>query len=158
MEAYNIPDKTSPTRDAHIVTFLEGEIVDFNIHTLETTSFKADTDIDSTYWRQLQPFRDLTDDEMIKNIVSKRWITEELTKGWILMRWKERCFLTPTDARQGLTISGFYYISLCRHTGKIEGLYYDPGSSPYQQLSLKPEHSKMVFPAYDFRWPQPTLS
>ncbi|OXV06833.1 hypothetical protein Egran_05398 [Elaphomyces granulatus] len=151
MEAYNIPDKTSPTRDAHIVTFLEGEIVDFNIHTLETTSFKADADIDSTYWRQLQPFRDLTDDEMIKNIVSKRWITEELTQGWILMRWKERCFLTPTDARQGLTISGFYYISLCRNTGKIEGLYYDPGSSPYQQLSLKPQHREMVFPAYDFR-------
>ncbi|CAG7924130.1 unnamed protein product [Penicillium olsonii] len=151
MEAYNIPDKTSPTHDAHIVTFLEGEIIDFNKHTLETKNFKADADIDSTYWRQLQPFKDLSDAEMARNLVSRKWITEELSKGWILMRWKERCFITPTDARQGLTISGFYYISLRREDGHIEGLYYDPGSSPYQQLSLKPETTKMVRPAYDFR-------
>ncbi|KAJ9309955.1 hypothetical protein DTO217A2_593 [Paecilomyces variotii] len=151
MEAYNIPDKTSPTQDAHIVTFLEGEIIDFNKHTLETKSFKADAEIDSTYWRELQPFKNLTDDEMIRNLVSKKWLTEELAKGWILMRWKERCFVTPTDSRQGLTISGFYYISLRRDNGQIEGLYYDPGSSPYQQLSLKPEMEKMMFPAYGFR-------
>ena len=25
-----------------------------------------------------------------------------------------------------------------RSTGKIEGLYYDPGSQPYQQLILRP--------------------
>lgn len=88
MEAYNIPDKTSPTHDAHIVTFLEGEIIDFNKHTLETKNFKADADIDSTYWRELQPFKDLTDAEMARNLVSRKWITEELSKGWILMRWK----------------------------------------------------------------------
>lgn len=173
MEAYNIPDKSSPTHDAHIVTFLEGEIIDFNKHTLETKNFKADADIDSTYWRELQPFKDLPDSEIAKNLVSKKWITEELVRGWILMRWKgrftykacskriisicmtdktsERCFITPTDSRQGLTISGFYYISLRREDGRIEGLYYDPGSSPYQQLSLKPETAKMVRPSYNFR-------
>ncbi|KAI2788785.1 hypothetical protein POX_e06806 [Penicillium oxalicum] len=151
MEAYNIPDKSSPTRDAHIVTFLEGEIIDFNHHTLETKNFKADADIDSTYWRELQPFKDLTDAEISKNLVSKKWITEHLLRGWILMRWKERCFITPTDARQGLTISGFYYISLRREDGHVEGLYYDPGSSPYQQLSLKPEMRKMECPSYSFR-------
>ncbi|KAL2871113.1 GID4/VID24 family protein [Aspergillus lucknowensis] len=151
MEAYNIPDKTSPSHDAHIVTFLEGEIIDFNAHTLETKNFKADAEIDSTYWRELQPFKNLTDEEMTRKLVSRKWITDELCKGWILMRWKERCFITPTDARQGLTISGFYYISLNRESGHIEGLYYDPGSSPYQQLSLKPETSKMVRPSYSFR-------
>lgn len=88
MEAYNIPDKTSPTHDAHIVTFLEGEIIDFNKHTLETKNFKADADIDSTYWRELQPFKDLTDSEIAKNLVSRKWITEQLAQGWILMRWK----------------------------------------------------------------------
>lgn len=88
MEAYNIPDKTSPTHDAHIVTFLEGEIIDFNNHTLKTKNFKADAEIDSTYWRELQPFKDLTDAEMAQNLVSRKWITEELSKGWILMRWK----------------------------------------------------------------------
>ncbi|KAI9369960.1 vacuolar import and degradation protein-domain-containing protein [Aspergillus egyptiacus] len=151
MEAYNIPDKTSPSNDAHIVTFLEGEIIDFNTHTLETKNFKADAEIDSTYWRELQPFKNLTDEEMTRKLVSRKWITEELCKGWILMRWKERCFITPTDARQGLTIFGFYYISLHRETGQVEGLYYDPGSSPYQQLSLKPETKKMIRPAYSFR-------
>ncbi|KAL4765696.1 GID4/VID24 family protein [Aspergillus foveolatus] len=151
MEAYNIPDKTSPSHNAVIVTFLEGEIIDFNSHTLETKNFKADAEIDSTYWRELQPFKDLTDDEMTRNLVSRKWITDELCKGWILMRWKERCFITPTDARQGLTISGFYYISLHRETGNIEGLYYDPGSSPYQQLSLKPETKMMTRPSYSFR-------
>ncbi|KAL1973751.1 hypothetical protein VTN31DRAFT_5311 [Thermomyces dupontii] len=152
MEAFNIPDKTSPTRESqNIVTFLEGEIIDLKRHTLETTNFAADVEIDCTYWRELQPFRDMSDSQMVKNLVNRRWVTEELTKRWILMRWKERCFVTPTDARQGLTISGFYYISLCRETGEIEGLYYDPGSSPYQQLSLKPEHSRMVFPTYEFR-------
>ncbi|KAJ6005535.1 hypothetical protein N7451_003479 [Penicillium sp. IBT 35674x] len=151
MEAYNIPDKTSPTQDAHIVTFLEGEIIDFNQHTLETKNFKADADTDSTYWRELQPFKDLSDADIAKNLVSRAWITEKLTQGWILMRWKERCFITPTDSRQGLTISGFYYISLCRENGQIEGLYYDPGSSPYQQLSLKPESAMMTRPSYSFR-------
>ncbi|KAB8078587.1 vacuolar import and degradation protein-domain-containing protein [Aspergillus leporis] len=151
MEAYNIPDKTSPSHDAHIVTFLEGEIIDFNAHTLETKNFKADAEIDCTYWRELQPFKHLSDEAMTRNLVSRKWITEELSKRWILMRWKERCFITPTDSRQGLTISGFYYISLNRESGHIEGLYYDPGSSPYQQLSLKPESKKMVQPSYNFR-------
>ncbi|KKK12281.1 hypothetical protein ARAM_004168 [Aspergillus rambellii] len=151
MEAYNIPDKTSSMHDAHIVTFLEGEIIDFNTHTLETKNFKANAEIDSTYWRELQPFKNLTDEEMTRNLVSRKWVTEDLCKGWILMRWKERCFITPTDARQGLTISGFYYISLHRESGQIEGLYYDPGSSPYQQLSLKPETKRMIRPSYSFR-------
>jgi hypothetical protein len=88
MEAYNIPDKTSPTLDAHIVTFLEGEIIDLNVHSLETTSFKADADIDTTYWRELQPFKDLSDEQMIKNLLSRKWMTEELRNNWILMRWK----------------------------------------------------------------------
>ncbi|PYH43239.1 GID4/VID24 family protein [Aspergillus saccharolyticus JOP 1030-1] len=151
MEAYNIPDKTSPSHDAHIITYLEGEIIDFNKHGLETKNFKADAEIDSTYWRELQPFKHLTDEEMTRNLVSRKWVTEALSKGWILMRWKERCFITPTDSRQGLTISGFYYISLNRENGHIDGLYYDPGSSPYQQLSLNPETRKMVQPSYGFR-------
>lgn len=92
MEAYNIPDKTSPSQDAHIVTFLEGEIIDFNTHTFETKNFKADAEIDSTYWRELQPFKDLTDEEMTRNLVSRKWITDELAKGSILMRWKGMSF------------------------------------------------------------------
>ncbi|OJD15277.1 hypothetical protein AJ78_04462 [Emergomyces pasteurianus Ep9510] len=152
MEAYNIPDKTSNSQGAHITTFLEGEIIDFNTHSLETKNFKASAEIDSLYWRQLGPFKDLSYDEIVRNLVSKKWVTERLAKGWILMRWKERCFITPSHSRQGLTISGFYYISVRREDGHIEGMYYDPGSSPYQHLSLSPQlREKMVFPAYGFR-------
>ena len=63
----------------------------------------------------------------------------------------ERCVLAPSHPRSGLTISGFYYISLNRETGLIEGLYYDPGSSPYQYLTLTPEGKMRTFPAYELR-------
>lgn len=88
MEAYNIPDKSDPEQKSHIVTFLEGEIIDFKTHTLQTKNFKAGADIDTCYWKKLEPFKDMTPDEIVKNLVSKKWITEYLAKGWILMRWK----------------------------------------------------------------------
>ena len=190
MEAFNVPDKSSPTQESSITTFLEGEIIDFNTYTLETKSFKADARIDGTYWRKLEPFKRLTDDEIVRNLVSRRWLTEVLSRNWILMRWKgmyqipnistfrsgfslstlfalfchgfcgnvlmtdgrtvlEKCFITPSEHRSGLTISGFYYVSLRRDNGQIEGLYYDPSSSPYQHLTLTPE--KRGFPVYEFR-------
>ena len=61
----------------------------------------------------------------------------------------EKHFVTPSEAESSLTISGFYYISLRRSDGHIDGLYYDPSSTPYQHLNLSPE--KRTFPAYDFR-------
>ena len=88
MEAFNVPDKSSPTHESSITTFLEGEIIDFNTYTLETKSFNADPRVDGTYWRKLPPFKELTDDEMVRNLVSKRWLREELGMKWILMRWK----------------------------------------------------------------------
>ena len=71
----------------------------------------------------------------------------------------ERCFINESNPGWGLmTISGFYYVALERSTGRIEGLYYDPGSQPYQQLSMMPEGTregsaggvKKWFPALDF--------
>jgi hypothetical protein len=60
----------------------------------------------------------------------------------------EKCFVTPSDESE-LTISGFYYVSMRRDDGRIEGLYYDPNSSPYQHLSLMPE--RRMFPTYQFQ-------
>ena len=88
MEAFNVPDKSSPTNRSSITTFLEGEIIDFNKFTLETKSFKASPRVDGTYWRKLEPFKGLSDAEMVKNLVSVKWLTEELGRKWILMRWK----------------------------------------------------------------------
>ena len=90
MEAFNVPDKTSPTRESSISTYLEGEIIDFDNHTLETKSFKADTRIDATYWLRLPPFRSFAKDEegVSRLLTSKEWMRRELMEKWILMRWK----------------------------------------------------------------------
>jgi hypothetical protein len=90
----------------------------------------------------------------------KDWL-EGVMREWVLMRWKERNFLPASSASSssssndpshtssntasanhntwGLTISGFYYVAMKRDTGKLEGLYYDPESQPYQRLELRPE-------------------
>ena len=241
MEAYNVPshphshsilstNSTSPpvTRTSSITTYLEGEILDFNNHTLLTESFRSNAANDATYWRKLPPFQKLTDDQLVRSLTSKKWLTDVLGQEWVLMRWKERCFVkslnhstadpvqpppsttvpsfpdgparnpwtssntnstyhpsttTSTHASQlqpspyrivrnantgraeveitpqplfnnssptndaehatfddsgcGLTISGFYYVALDRRNGMLEGLYYDPQSSPYQCLRLE---------------------
>lgn len=195
MEAYNVPShphslltsQSDPathqyTRTSSITTYLEGEILDFSNHTLLTESFKSNAANDATYWRKLPPFASMTDDDMIKALISKRWYTEVLHNEYILMRWKERCFVkslnrsttpmhsvhshlqsdtpyrlvrNPTtnelqveithldaehatfdDSGCGLTISGFYYVCLSRRDGRVQGLYFDPQSSPYQCLEL----------------------
>ncbi|KAF1832213.1 hypothetical protein BDW02DRAFT_571279 [Decorospora gaudefroyi] len=212
MEAYNVPSHphshASPpvTRTSSITTYLEGEILDFNTHTLLTESFKSSAATDAMYWRKLPPFRDMSDDEVVHALTSRKWLAQVLGQEWILMRWKERCFVkslnrstadpapvvpplhhTPTpapapapaptrphptltythspyrivrnaetgraeveitplpdaehatfdDSGCGLTISGFYFVVLERRTGVLEGLYYDPQSSPYQCLRLE---------------------
>ncbi|MCJ1270178.1 hypothetical protein MMC22_010074 [Lobaria immixta] len=95
MEAFNVPDKTSPTQESSITTFLEGEIIDFNTYTLETKSFNANARVDGTYWRKLEPFKKLTDDEIVRALVSKKWLADELSRNWILMRWKGTLMLQP---------------------------------------------------------------
>ena len=92
MEAFNVPRKSLPPQENSITTFLEGELIDFNRYTLETKSFTADASIDSTYWRKLEPFKELTDKEIVSNLVSIKWLREELGKKWILMRWKGQFF------------------------------------------------------------------
>ena len=94
MEAFEVPNKAAggngsgAAHEASITTHLEGEIVDFKRHTLETTSFNADAGIDSTYWRKLEPFRSMGDGEVVSSLVSQKWHTEQLNQNWILMRWK----------------------------------------------------------------------
>ena len=88
MEASDVPNKSIPPQESSITTFLEGEIIDFNKYTLETKSFTADASVDSTYWRQLEPFRNSPEKEIVSNLVSQKWLSEELGQKWILMRWK----------------------------------------------------------------------
>ena len=88
MEAFNVPDQNSSTEVSSITTFLEGEIIDFNKHTLKTKNYTTDENTDSIYWRMLDPFKKLTDDEMVRGLVSKKWMREQLREKHILMRWK----------------------------------------------------------------------
>ncbi|KAK7531696.1 vacuolar import and degradation protein-domain-containing protein [Phyllosticta citribraziliensis] len=196
MEAYNVPshppqypgnnlDAAIPprpgTRTSSITTYLEGEILDFQTHTLLTESFKSSPATDATYWRKLPPFAHLRDNDLIHSLVSHEYVSK-LANEWILMRWKERCFVKSTGAARrqqqqqqqqnpppvypstartsvdeemaedgcGLTISGFYYVCLRRSDGAVEGLYYDPQSSPYQHLKLSPVGGGN-FPVWGFR-------
>ena len=158
-------------------------IPEFPTTATSTTSERQDLSADS----QQTPDGDLdtnkeTEDEeiMARSLGSAKWIEEKLGKEWILMRWKERCFVTPASQPSsngqhtsnsentrtiltttsspatssgstnpnpstswGLTISGFYYIALNRMSGEIDGLYYDPGSQPYQALRMVPEGTSM---------------
>jgi len=114
--------------------------------------------IDASNWRRLPPFDQLKDDDQVARAMLSKTRMMEIRKEYIHMRWKERCFVknsipsvnamssnsdgqhkssTTSEIGHGLTISGFYYISLHRLTGDIEGLYYDPNTSPYQCLRLK---------------------
>ena len=68
----------------------------------------------------------------------------------IFMRWKESFFVNVSNERSTLTIAGFYYCCLSRETGKIEGYYFDPHSTPNQKLELEPESELPCFTSYSF--------
>ncbi|EON63427.1 hypothetical protein W97_02654 [Coniosporium apollinis CBS 100218] len=163
---------STPTRSSSITTYLEGELLDFNTHTFQTESFASSPATDATYWRKLPPFAKISDDDLVHRLVSRTFLAE-LQRDWILMRWKERCFVRKAAGQQqrsdrhlgwggagdqealsedgcGLTISGFYYVCLRRADGEVEGLYYDPQSSPYQHLQLSSAGTG-TFPAWSFR-------
>jgi hypothetical protein len=174
MEAYDVPahpsNGVSPFRcnpashpqSKSITTYLEGEILDFRRHTFLTESFHNDVACDVAYWRKLAPFKNVPVAELPQRLLSRTFLAQVMEK-YILMRWKERCFvrskqdrangaegeLGPEDDGCGLTISGFYYVCLRREDGLIEGLYCDAQSSPYQYLKLARVRDG-GFPAWDF--------
>jgi Vacuolar import and degradation protein len=98
MEAFNVPDWQSETGKSSIITYLEGEIIDFRTHSLETKNFPCTAEVDGTYWRKLEPFAGLDDSELVKTLVSKKWLTEQLSKNWILMRWKGKLWDQPNNS------------------------------------------------------------
>ncbi|KAI5814754.1 vacuolar import and degradation protein-domain-containing protein [Pyronema omphalodes] len=143
-------EEKSPLGAHSVETHLEGELLDFNTHSFETWNYKSNLDDDADNWRNLEPFKNMYDDELARNLLSKKFL-KNLTENWVFMRWKEKCFISPQpDGNSGLTIGGFYYLCLARQSGEIKGFYYDPQSQPYQELTLKPK-SANVFPSYQMR-------
>ena len=126
------------------------------LNSISFPSTSAATDVQN--WLRLPPFSALADastgttgnansaeDSIARALLSKSKL-QAIHDEYIFMRWKERCFVhskrddncAATEAERrgdqdrghGLTISGFYYVSLRRADGAVEGLYYDPASSP----------------------------
>ncbi|EPS39604.1 hypothetical protein H072_6609 [Dactylellina haptotyla CBS 200.50] len=151
MRAYDVPDWQSATGTSSINTFWEGEIIDFHNNGLETLNsiMPSNPRIDGNYWKKLDPFAGYTDSELAQKLTSRQFL-EDLAENYVLMRWKEQCFVEPGSQDSGLTITGFYFVSLARRTGHIEGYYYDPHSTPFQRLQLEPSRTR-YFPAYKFR-------
>ena len=109
MSASHIPDKLPPTSPDHkpegssMNSFFEGEIIDFQKHSLATENFRSDgLETDVTYWRKIGPFRDLgkmiqrtqgaeggeVEEEMVRCLGSRDWLENVLGRDWVLMRWK----------------------------------------------------------------------
>lgn len=159
MEANGVwgPPQNAPKT---IVTYLEGEIIDFDTHTLKTTNFDTEPHTDAAYWASLDPLRSIARDSLPQQLTSRSFM-EKFSREWVLMRWKEKCFLnadgpcthdTATDGTSTLTISGFYFLSMRRSDGAIQGLYYDPSATPHQELKLRPvKPVNRTFPTYQFR-------
>lgn len=88
MEAFDVPDRSAPECKSSITTYLEGEIIDLDQHTLETKNFRSTSRIDAIYWRKLEPFRCYDELELVEKLMSRRWMTDHVSRQWILMRWK----------------------------------------------------------------------
>jgi len=132
--------------------------------------------IDAANWRRLPPFSSIESDDEVARVLLSLDRLSEINSQYIFMRWKERCFIhstcsacpnsprrangtsnhsggegDDTDTGHGLTISGFYYVSLCRATGEVRGLYFDPATSPYQCLRLEGRRDSIGGGAWAFR-------
>ncbi|KAJ9053135.1 hypothetical protein DSO57_1027313 [Entomophthora muscae] len=127
MEALNVPVASST-----VVTYWEGEVVDFVNHNLWTRKWGATDEVDIEHWKRFAAFNDL------KDSLSDSSSYSEVYEKYIFMRWKEKFFVNILAHESGLTIAGFYYICISRADGLIEGFYYDPTSKPFQRLELHP--------------------
>ena len=83
-----------------VVTFFEGEIIDFNNFQYKTGKWNATMKDDDKYWNQLK----------------RRGGTDG-----VFLRLKEQSFISGNT--EGLTISGFYYCAL-RPDGTLEGFLF----------------------------------
>lgn len=70
--------------------YLEGEIIDFNHHSFKTTNFKSDVTTDAQNWRKLEPFVNMTNEEIVRGLLSRKFM-KELANHWVFMRWKGLC-------------------------------------------------------------------
>ncbi|KAF8986121.1 hypothetical protein BGZ46_009232 [Entomortierella lignicola] len=112
-------------------------IIDFENHTFWTKKWAAKADTDLEHWRRMEAFQGLDKKYFIKGAKTGRF-RGHVEQKYIFMRWKEKHFVNMTEHTSGLTIAGFYYVSMRRSDGFIEGYYHDKDSTPFQHLTLNP--------------------
>ncbi|KAJ2642868.1 hypothetical protein GGF44_001446, partial [Coemansia sp. RSA 1694] len=121
MKAINVPNM--PTM---VVTFWEGEVVDFTNFLPLTGKWRASADNDAQHWRLFDPLLASSTDpsadaflcQWPPALCGKRM--PRLLEDYIFMRWKEKSFVNLSPHEVELTIEGFYYICMNRRSGAIE--------------------------------------
>lgn len=142
MEALDVPKAVAP-----VVTFWTGEIIDNINHFFRTRRWGASLENDVKHWKRFKAF------EQVLHLVSSDSADQlDLSQSrFIFMRWKEIFFVSAGE-ECNLTIAGFYYVCMDRHTGAVLGYYFDPKCQPYQRLQLNAVASShgYAFPDYSF--------
>lgn len=120
MAAINVPNSSIPT----ITTLFEGDLLqDLNEGRWKASQLKTDL----VYWTRLQPFKGMSTsalDRVLEGDMS------EVQKHYLFLRIKEVAFGDQMSKDAGLTIAGFYFVSIRRSTGRWDSLYHDASSSP----------------------------
>ncbi|KAF2200738.1 hypothetical protein GQ43DRAFT_488836 [Delitschia confertaspora ATCC 74209] len=145
MEATDVPSRpnstsllNSPTPDDHpseggntasITTFLTGEMLDFRRFSLLTEGYTSTAANDALYWGKLPPFEGMSDQEVSRGLVSRGWM-EGLGREWVLMRWKERCFVGPLTSSSSSSSSRSFDKNSGgdAQMGGMEGGYFEGGA------------------------------
>lgn len=142
MEALDVPKADSP-----VLTFWRGEIIDNINYFFRTDNWNAAFSNDIEHWTKFRAF-----DELAALVRSDHGDDIDLSqRRHIFMRWKEIFFVSPEN-ECNLTIAGFYYCCMDRHTGSIAGYYFDPTNSPWQKLLLRAQSGVHGFASADYEF------
>ena len=127
-----------PERPSETTTFFTGEII-CEKNPFLTRKWDADESIDRKHWSKFllhfKPFEKTFNDDNFD------WDMLE-TCGAVFMRWKELFIISQPEAKSSAepcSFAGFYYISLDKRLGDIEGYYFQKSShdASYQSLMLE---------------------
>ncbi len=131
----------------NLTTFFHGEIIGRK-HPFLTRKWDADEEIDKKHWGKFLSFY-----QFAKDFNSDSFDYEALLQSdYVFMRWKEQFLVPDHKVRDinGASFAGFYYISLQKSNGTVDGYYFHKNSEWFQSLTLchVPERT---FQMYEFR-------
>ena len=123
-----------------IISLFDAEIVDCLV---SKGSWQASPCVELSHWRSLTPFRSMPDADALMSMANMA----RLSSDYLFARLKEHSFADERSKDAGLTIAGFYYLTIDRRDGSVDGRYYDPASSAYQRVQLRQSSVRRSFAA-----------